>query len=108
MCNVGGARGKPASQAFDEVSSAYTSKQNVAKQMTVSHHGLNGIGNKTISNHHLHDQPLRDERGACDRVSMSIFSNQLRLHITASLHCAQVLISRVIGQVLLGQNPLVR
>ena len=38
----------------------YTNQQNTAKQMTVSHHGLKGIGNKITSNHKRHDQPFRD------------------------------------------------
>lgn len=42
---------------------AYTKEQYTAKQMTVSHHGLNGIGNKKMSNHMRHDKPLREEMG---------------------------------------------
>jgi hypothetical protein len=37
----------------------YANEQNIAKQMTVSHHGLNGIGNKKMSSHQRHDRPFR-------------------------------------------------
>src|SRR6266478_7536836 len=46
----------------------YTNEQNTAKQMIVSHHGLNGIGNKSTINHKRHDQPFREGDGASPPV----------------------------------------
>jgi len=40
----------------------------MAKQMIVSHRGLKGIGNKSMSNHYRHNQPLREGDGALPSV----------------------------------------
>jgi len=40
--------------------SSHSNEQNTAKQMIVSHHGLNGIGNKMMSDHLIHPQPFRE------------------------------------------------
>jgi hypothetical protein len=40
--------------------------------MTVSHHGLNGIGNKIMSNHLRHNQPFGEGGGSSPLVFAGI------------------------------------
>jgi hypothetical protein len=65
--------------------SSHTNDQNTAKQMIVSHHGVNGIGNKMMSNHLSRPQPFREGsspgralRAASPGDAISVEGNKFR------------------------------